>query len=528
MAGCNKTDTQSTSVTKTMSQVVSDVNKVDQVLSNVNKVDEEAVKKVECNVRWAGSHAVAADGLLVHAHDDVDLATRCFWLQHSLRPLVKSSWYGEVRAWLVSPNDQRCLNLTLRPGDWRSYYEATYTKTEFKQERAIKDAWAVLAYQTKQQDGQQPTVVNTLIVTKYSNPVENACGFFTGCAVYNACITDLSKMMTESTARHPRVVAAAFDCKRSWTNDTDVFFEILRLRDLRKKLCLSCELEHEHEIQCRKLNNTVAAKTKDAVFFVLKNTETTAASANDLVHLHGDVFSDVFHQKLTPNCVYTRDDVLERVKVCGEVLLLHDKAHWHDEEVVFAALEALHGTQFYQNFQQHYQNNEQFWVRASRAHSHVALKVPAQFRNNLDIRVSLLQYASWEKKSRFHSAINAWVKDAKRDKHVWLAAAARATKYSTVNWTYMPPKLSNDENFVIELVSMNHLALYLLSNRLTSPGLKEITVALLLKCLKANWRAYFHPLAARLIQYGTLRYEVCAQLGQAKCAAQYFVHLSYH
>lgn len=182
--------------------------------------------KCACNVQWAGSNKTIVKGLLVNVSDDVDLATRCFHLQRLLEPLVGGKWHGEVRAWLLQPATNQDggsqLSLTLRPGDWQAYYESVYTETPFEQENAIKDAWAMLAQQDKdlskdhakdEEETQRVGAINTLVVTTYRNPVEAACGFFTGCGT--TCPSK-PQIVAETVAKHPQVFAAAFNCKHSW------------------------------------------------------------------------------------------------------------------------------------------------------------------------------------------------------------------------------------------------------------------------------------------------------------------------
>ena len=87
--------------------------------------------------------------------------------------------------------------------------------------------------------------------------------------------------------------------------------------------------------------------------------------------IFGNVFSDLIYEELSPG-EYTRDDVLARAKVCGDILSFHGKSYIDDSEIMEAALESsflhklplLHIGAWRYDCRSELQKNKQFMIKA--------------------------------------------------------------------------------------------------------------------------------------------------------------------
>lgn len=281
-------------------------------------------------VVWAGSHTIISPSLPVYLKGD--LATKSAALQEAVAKLIGSClWFGEVKAVVGSSNNE----LTLSPASWKPYFEhyrkkqsTTRSVFDFNQKAyaARKAAWeAVLT---------APDHV-PIVVTRYPE-IESAVGYIASgkCSVawhrYTCCSAALQ--------RNEKVAAAALDAGMAVYRLAPATLEypsiVVRCIQKQNKVHISQQL----------LDNKPFVQTMLRTFDTFELATKCVFSVGVLRpdFLEGQVFYDcVKSADDKKNCsgAYTRAEVLERVKVYGDVVLLHED-FFSDEKVVVASIKS--------------------------------------------------------------------------------------------------------------------------------------------------------------------------------------------
>ncbi len=284
----------------------------------------------QLRVVWAGSHTVISPSLPVYLKGD--LATKSAALQEAVAKLIGSClWFGEVKAVVGSSNKE----LTLSPASWKPYFEhyrkmqsTTRSVFDFNQKAyaARKAAWeAVLTAPDHA----------TIVVTRYPE-IESAVGYIASgkCSVawhrYTCCSAALQ--------RNEKVAAAALDAGMAATYLDPATLEypsiVVRCIQKQNKVHISQQL----------LGNKPFVQTMLKTFDMsqLATRCVFCAGVSRPVFLEGQVFYDCIRKTLDDeHCsgVYTRAAVLERVKVYGDVVLLHTN-FLNDNSVVLASIKS--------------------------------------------------------------------------------------------------------------------------------------------------------------------------------------------
>lgn len=265
----------------------------------------------------------------VNDANKIDYATRAGWLQESLVPLMNCEWHA-VRAFAGQHE------LTLKPHQWSRYFSAyngNALSTSGQDEEdaepfsdaSIADAWTYL----------QNTANVQIAVTKYS-----ADDCVIGLLKLYPCTRTpfLWKGLSEKQKSSPRILRE-FILTGKLGNQ--IFEEAAkRLRPVFK--------ENDEAVACF-ISELVAKSGAAALLnrpqpvFLYAVGNRNGGGGNSAPwkpqRILGNVFSDVCHNELSAGN-YTRNDVLERARVCGDVLALHDSKFLDDVEIMTAALES--------------------------------------------------------------------------------------------------------------------------------------------------------------------------------------------
>jgi hypothetical protein len=288
----------------------------------------------------------------VNDANNVDYATRAGWLQQSLAPLMQCTWY-EVRAFA----GQR--ELTLKPHQWSRYLRACDSKAssasgqdaEPFSDASIADAWTYLKDTDKVQIAVTTYSVDDSVVGLLKLQPEHALSLWTN--------------LSEKQKSNPRILRAFV-----LTNmlGDHIFEEVAKLlrpvcKNDERVACFVSELMAKcGAYKCSRQARVLLPQhggNGGALLAVYRNVWGPPQMADvngggggggdgggggadgggpwKPARVLGNVFSDVCHGELSPGS-YTRDDVLARAKVCGDVLALHDCQYLDDVEIMTAAL----------------------------------------------------------------------------------------------------------------------------------------------------------------------------------------------
>jgi hypothetical protein len=254
----------------------------------------------------------------------VDLMTRAAVLQESLASLLKLDWHGKVRAFAGSAKQ---LELTPRPGEWETYFESFDVKNKDDEKADTKrydDSYLTSAWDflTKNADA-------LVIVTQYSAET-SAAGQI---RAHKSNCYNIWQSLPEKLKRTEQVAVAY---AKATTN-----FALFRFSDFPEVHYICIKNDNSYSFECvpetLKQNKEFCAKASELAYY-----KWYCQMPNVPPRVLHNPFSDCLYEQLSPG-EYTRQDVLERVKICGDVLLLHDPVHHADMEIVAAALATSRG-----------------------------------------------------------------------------------------------------------------------------------------------------------------------------------------
>jgi hypothetical protein len=274
--------------------------------------------------------------------DKVDLMTRAAVLQESLAKLLKLDWHGKVRAFAGSTKQ---LELTPRPSEWEKYFESFDAENEDDEatKKRYDDSYLTSAWDFLTENADAP-----VFVTQY--PAEESAAGQIG--AHNYKWIRIWNNLPEKL-KYTKQVAVAY-AKAAGPRFADIlpcdFPEAHYIG-----ITHNCMYDFESVPKTLKQNKEFCAKASELAYYnwdcqtahgwnlrtpyVYRNNVWTPIVPPRVLH---NPFSDWLHGQLSPG-EYTRRDVLERVKLCGNVLLLHDPAYHADMELVKAALATSRG-----------------------------------------------------------------------------------------------------------------------------------------------------------------------------------------
>ena len=297
-------------------------------------------------VVWLGSLHVLKDALDVDVDDDYsDYATLAAQLQTSLMSLIPDcDWHGSIRAF-AGPNGPE---LTLKPDAWSQYYAAfdQYgTGAVDEVQSSIAGSWIYL----KSYDG-------PIVVTRYKHD-ETFIGHVRFAAYSD--VMHLWRLLPAHVKKQPNVLE-------------ELAYRVSQYADPGKTIELMPfeawalpEAHYACALNGRMTIRAAPASLQQSQDFLLKITE--------LLYTYGfcpvlpprvlnSVFSDVLYEALSPG-TYTRDDVLKRARICGDVLLLHGKAWFNDIEIMQAAFESGHYDELAEKLPDELRDNKKFMLK---------------------------------------------------------------------------------------------------------------------------------------------------------------------
>jgi hypothetical protein len=240
----------------------------------------------------------------------VDCATKAAYLQNTLLQFFKDcSWHGEVRAFAGQHE------LTLKPHQWSEYFSA-YIDND--RHRTAKPAKPIDGLLVKAWNYLKNTDNVRIAVTTYSK-YESIIGHLRTAAVTNPTgILDVWNRLSDKE-KTLRVVVQFIKIGRynflCWDAAREAYSIINR------------HFGAEKIAECNAFLSELLAKSGCWYLSVCPP------------RVLGNVFSDMIYQELSHG-TYTRNDVLERAKVCGDILGLHGGWYLDDLEVMEAALES--------------------------------------------------------------------------------------------------------------------------------------------------------------------------------------------
>lgn len=240
----------------------------------------------------------------------VDCATKAAWLQNSLMQFFKDcSWHGEVRAFAGQHE------LTLKPHQWSEYFSA-YIDSDCIQ--AVKPAKPIDGSLVKAWNYLKHTDNVRIAVTTYSK--------------YESIVGRLQ------TLADPFDIHKILDVWKLLPDTEKTLRVVVQFIKIGSMTFLNAHAEEAYSIINRHFG---AEKTDECNAFLSELLAKSGCWCLSFLppRVLGNVFSDAIYEELSPN-TYTRNDVLARVKLCGDVLRLHGTLYLDDLEVMEAALES--------------------------------------------------------------------------------------------------------------------------------------------------------------------------------------------
>ena len=283
-------------------------------------------------VVWAGSHTVISPSLRVFVIGD--LATKSAALQEAVTELIGGClWFGEVKAVVASINKE----LTLSPASWKPYFahyrkkqSATRSVFDFNQQRfaAQQAAWKAVA--------ELPSdVFPVIVVTRYP-AIESAVEFIA--SGKSTVAWHRYAKCSKALQCTKQVAAAALDAGMSVQHLNDAVYDypsiVVKCIQQKHKRIISQPLLHNKQFVELMLATFVKSELETRCVFPV------GVARPDFVQ--GQVFYDCVMStgiKQLSEAAYTRAEVLERVQVYGEVVLLH-KDFLNDNKIVVAAIKS--------------------------------------------------------------------------------------------------------------------------------------------------------------------------------------------
>ena len=301
-----------------------------------------------CEVEQAGCGTHVMSNLSVYVGSDVDLETRSARLQLSLKEVLGCAWFGQVRVQL----QHNGLLLSLLPGDWSAYY-ASFEQSLSKRSKVLDGQEDVdTSHDLPKASARAPKQAKKAAL-------KEAWEALASCASCAESNQDNQDNQNNQKTKHNQVVLSV-----STYGEIDVVCAAANLGDyLRLTSIKSFQPEVDHFDDVRVIKAYVNAKHQVAFAslgcYAQTNLACVAAYTQQaylhdiqracckgLFHIPGNVFSDCYFQTLEKAC-YTRAEVLERVRVCGDALFLHNRC-FADKEVVLTAARAPHTWRFFQ------------------------------------------------------------------------------------------------------------------------------------------------------------------------------------
>ena len=451
-------------------------------------------------VQWLDSKQVICDSFQVEFWSDDDTVTRSIDLQTNLNKLVSAKSSSEIRAFVGLDQE---FELTLSPCDLNNYFESFRKQTPYCDAR-LEVAW----YNLRKSKQTVP-----IVVTRY-DPVECAIGHLqrryslpNWQFSHNNSVEHLFCNLPAELRINERLLGAYIQAGlHTKSVPVDAW--------AKPHVHLWFAKHHgqstwEFAPQALQQNETFALQLTQQLW---RGKKRNRLQCHALPPHVDDVYSDCLHDCLY-RADYTREDVLARVALCGDVLKLH-QAWFADCEVVLTAYKSARSHTIEHTRLPSMWNDKQFVLQAVTLCGNAVRNASCLLKNDFDVGLAAV--------SQSHEAYSSLSEELRGMPEIVLRAASHHCMLTRVGLA-----IQTNKALVLKLVALNRRAF---DGFVTIPNHEQQTVydskkfmqdqSFMLDCVKANWQvAFYLPVETRTSSLGfAVRVAACNHFRNARCA----------